>query len=154
MKRHYALVLAICLGHHSPGEEAPIGPSVEGKWQACFTVSYYSKPACGILDVGKGRSLNPDVPGAAVFHRVTHTVPFGDLGYSLTDLPRYGVMATTADSSRWHLQLGFRDSTIDWAADDGSIVSDDIVMAGDSLVGTWARTSWGPSHHGSLVLQR
>jgi hypothetical protein len=133
----------------------PVGdsPSVEGRWQACFKVTYYAKPACGTVEVGKGQPLSPDAPIAAMRHRVIHTVPFGDIAYSLTDLSRYGVLTTSPDTLHWRLQLGLRDSTLDFAADDGSIVAD-VSMAGDSIVGQWARTSWGPSHRGTVVLRR
>ena len=151
--RYFWIATALAWLGNTPTGHTFDGRSVEGRWQACFTVTYYAKPACGTLEVGKGQPLNPDAPRVSVRHGVTHTVPFGDLAYSLTDLPRYGVLITNPDTLQWRLQLGFRDSTLDWAADDGSIVCD-LTAAGDSIAGTWARTSWGPSHRGTVVLRR
>ena len=151
--RYFWIATALAWIGNAPTEHAFAGLSVEGRWQACFTVTYYAKPACGTLDVGKGLPLYPDAPSAATRHGLIHTVPFGEIAYSLSDLPRYGVLITNPDTLHWRLQLGFSDSTIDYAADDGSIVAD-VIMAGDSITGPWARTSWAPSHRGTLVLRR
>ena len=152
MKPSLIGVIVFCLSQHSAYSRA--GPSIEGKWKACFTVSYYDVPACGTLDVRKGRVRDSHPAGVFGLHYVTHTVPFGDLGSSLTDFPRYGIMFPTGDSLQWHLQLGFSDSTKTYpSTDDGSIMAL-LTMVGDSLVGTWDRSSWWPSHKGSVVLRR
>jgi hypothetical protein len=150
--RWLALLNVAC---NPPAAPQPRARSVEGAWSACFRMPPAAPDlVCGLITVGKGRPVNPDHPTSATLYPVTSAVPLAKFGSAFQAFPAFGVLATTADSGRWHLQIGFRDRETTWAADDGSIVTDELIMDSDSIFGPWARTCFaGCPERGTLVLR-
>jgi hypothetical protein len=90
-------------------------------------------------------------------HPLVHLIPFEEIGFSPGELNRLGYLTDFSDSTGRHFQLllGIVDTTRGFVAtDNGHVYSADLAMVGDSLIGTWGRSSWASNQRGSIVLSR
>ena len=159
-----SLALLGCAAPVQPGGKSIVSPTQPvTEWAGCFqrTNPLPAARACGTLTLARPlESAQPWVAGRSPFQNVIHlqhTLPLDQLVIAANRAASgtFGPFGSAwlGEGTTWNIQVGFRESEIAFAADDGSFVAA-VERTADTLIGTWHRTCYGGcAETGTLRLQ-
>jgi hypothetical protein len=125
-------------------------PHLEGVWRACL-VSYVDQGvACGLVTIDTLHVVKLRTDHSVHYFPLTARIPLKQLLGARTFL--YGAILTDSAGSGLRFRLGTTDGT-NLGSEDGGFAAD-LVLAGDSLVGTWSHRHRDGHTTGRLVLHR